>query len=174
MDTKYSRLQNFLNESKTNDGTDSNWSLAKFSTNFNRAQRFFGKSNSSNGDSTSSNSDDFQNMLEKADHDPILPSLVNDFKFSHGEKSLIEHFQTRKQRILGFMLCLSMGILCICLASLYTPVLLIKGRKFALLFSFGSVFFLGRFCSFSRNSATRLFLILVSRCFGDRWIIWCI
>lgn len=52
---------------------------------------------------------------------------------------------TKRQRIVGFMLCLSMGVLCFGLASLYTPVLILYARKFALLFSLGSVFTLGSF-----------------------------
>ena len=52
---------------------------------------------------------------------------------------------SKKQRIIGFMLCLSMGILCFALASMYFPVLIMFARKFALLFSMGSVFTLGSF-----------------------------
>jgi len=76
---------------------------------------------------TSASTDDFQNLLQKGDNDPILPAL------------------SRKQRILGFMLCLVMGILCMSLATLYIPVIVLKARKFAVLFSFGSVFFLSSF-----------------------------
>eukprot|EP00096_Caligus_rogercresseyi_P001613 TRINITY_DN1269_c0_g1_i2.p1 TRINITY_DN1269_c0_g1~~TRINITY_DN1269_c0_g1_i2.p1 ORF type:complete len:109 (-),score=20.68 TRINITY_DN1269_c0_g1_i2:153-479(-) len=45
----------------------------------------------------------------------------------------------KKQRILGFGGCLSMGILCFFLAALYFPVLLLQTRKFALLFSLGNL-----------------------------------
>ena len=43
------------------------------------------------------------------------------------------------------MMCLAMGILCMSLATLYIPVIVLKARKFAVLFSFGSVFFLSRY-----------------------------
>ncbi|RWS30720.1 protein transport protein SFT2-like protein, partial [Leptotrombidium deliense] len=53
---------------------------------------------------------------------------------------------TRTQRIIGFSICLGMGVTCFILASLFIPVLLLKARKFAILFTLGSVFIL---CSFS-------------------------
>ncbi len=43
------------------------------------------------------------------------------------------------------MICLVMGIFCMSLATLYIPVIVFKARKFAVLFSFGSVFFLSRY-----------------------------
>ena len=43
------------------------------------------------------------------------------------------------------MICLMTGIVCMSLATLYIPVIVLRGRKFALLFSFGSLFFLSRF-----------------------------
>jgi len=52
---------------------------------------------------------------------------------------------SKKQRIIGFMLCLSLGVLCFVLASFYAPLLVLYARKFALLFSLGSVFTLGSF-----------------------------
>ena len=52
---------------------------------------------------------------------------------------------SKKQRIIGFMICLCMGLLCFALASMYFPVLIMFARKFALLFSLGSVFTLGSF-----------------------------
>nr|CAD7429560.1 unnamed protein product [Timema monikensis] len=53
---------------------------------------------------------------------------------------------TRVQRILGFCCFVFMGILCFTLAALYIPVLLFKARKFALLYTMGSLFTI---CSFS-------------------------
>lgn len=38
-----------------------------------------------------------------------------------------------------------MGILCFCLSAMYIPVLLLKARKFAMLYSLGSLFFLMRY-----------------------------
>ncbi|KAL0128321.1 hypothetical protein PUN28_003537 [Cardiocondyla obscurior] len=48
---------------------------------------------------------------------------------------------TKIQRGILFAVCLFMGILCFSLSLLYTPVLLLKARKFALLYSLGSLFF---------------------------------
>lgn len=53
---------------------------------------------------------------------------------------------SRVQRIIGFCLCMVMGFLCFVLAAMYTPVLLLKARKFALLYTMGSLFTI---CSFS-------------------------
>ncbi|XP_073991017.1 uncharacterized protein [Rhodnius prolixus] len=53
---------------------------------------------------------------------------------------------TRLQRIIGFCVCISLGIICFCLAGMYIPVLLLKARKFALLYTTGSLFMI---CSFS-------------------------
>ena len=43
------------------------------------------------------------------------------------------------------MIFLLMGAFCMGLASLYIPVLVLKSRKFALLFSMGSLFFIASF-----------------------------
>ncbi|KDR21649.1 protein transport protein SFT2 [Zootermopsis nevadensis] len=53
---------------------------------------------------------------------------------------------SRIQRITGFCLCILLGLLCFVLAAMYTPVLLLKARKFALLYTMGSLFTI---CSFS-------------------------
>ncbi|CAM2699361.1 unnamed protein product [Rotaria socialis] len=137
MDSKFSRLQSFVNESNSNnDDNIQSWSRAVFSrdlfqTNIDRVQSFFNKrsdgSSTSSSSSSSSSADDMQILLQKGDNDPILPAL------------------SRKQRIVGFMLCLVMGIFCMSLATLYIPVIVFKARKFALLFSFGSLFFLSSF-----------------------------
>ncbi|XP_001606400.1 vesicle transport protein SFT2C [Nasonia vitripennis] len=52
---------------------------------------------------------------------------------------------TRMQRLTAFGMCFVMGILCFCLSAIYIPVLLLKARKFALLYSLGSMFFLMSF-----------------------------
>ncbi|KAL8621600.1 hypothetical protein ACOMHN_036833 [Nucella lapillus] len=62
-----------------------------------------------------------------AQKDPLLPSL------------------TKKQRILGFSTCLLMGTFCFCLASLYIPMLVLKARKFAMLYTLGSLFVISSF-----------------------------
>ncbi|ENN71295.1 protein transport protein SFT2 [Dendroctonus ponderosae] len=52
---------------------------------------------------------------------------------------------TRFQRIVLFAICIGMGILCFSLSLMYLPVLLFKARKFALLFTLGSLFFVSSF-----------------------------
>lgn len=54
-------------------------------------------------------------------------------------------FQTRMQRLTAFGVCFLMGILCFSLSAIYVPVLILKARKFALLYSMGSLFFLMRY-----------------------------
>jgi len=132
MDVKYTRLQSFLHESQHSNDPSQSWSRAIFSgdlfqTNFGRVQNFFNRHADSTSTSSTGNADDIQILLAKGDSDAILPAL------------------SRKQRILGFMFCLVMGILCMSLALLYVPAIVLKARKFALLFSFGSVFFLFSF-----------------------------
>ncbi|XP_074860667.1 vesicle transport protein SFT2C [Carettochelys insculpta] len=50
---------------------------------------------------------------------------------------------SRWQRLAGSGLCLALAALCFGLAALYAPLLLLRARKFALLWSLGSVFALG-------------------------------
>lgn len=52
---------------------------------------------------------------------------------------------SRKQRILGFITSLVLGVICFGLASAYIPFIILKARKFSLLFSLGSVFSLTSF-----------------------------
>ncbi len=81
MDAKFSRLQNFVNESSSNHHDNGqSWSRAIFSrdifqTNIDRVQTFFNK-RSDSALSTSGNGDDLQMLLQKGDNDPILPALV--------------------------------------------------------------------------------------------------
>jgi len=56
---------------------------------------------------------------------------------------------SRIQRIIGFVICIGLGIFCMSLSTLYIPVLILKARKFALLFSLGSLFFILSFCFLS-------------------------
>lgn len=51
----------------------------------------------------------------------------------------------KRQRIFGFIGCIAMGIFCFCLAGLYVPILLLKARKFALLYTMGSLFIISSF-----------------------------
>ncbi|KAJ8681014.1 hypothetical protein QAD02_016801 [Eretmocerus hayati] len=52
---------------------------------------------------------------------------------------------TRMQRLSAFGFCFVMGILCFSLSTFYIPVLILKARKFALLYTMGSLFFLMSF-----------------------------
>jgi len=52
---------------------------------------------------------------------------------------------SKKQRIFGFMTCLILGLFCFSFSTVYLPVIVFKARKFALLFSLGSVFVMGSF-----------------------------
>ena len=52
---------------------------------------------------------------------------------------------SKKQRIIGFMTCLILGVFCFSYSTIYLPILVLKARKFALLFSLGSVFVMGSF-----------------------------
>lgn len=49
---------------------------------------------------------------------------------------------SRLQRLLGFVVCICLGAFCITISTFYIPVLLFKARKFAMLFSLGSLFFM--------------------------------
>lgn len=51
---------------------------------------------------------------------------------------------SRLQRIVGFVVCICMGVFCMTLSTFYIPLLILKARKFALLFSLGSLFFIMR------------------------------
>ena len=100
MDVKFSRLQNFVNESNNDSGQS--WSRAIFSrdlfqTNINRVQTFFNKRTDASALPSSSN-DDMQILLQTGDNDPILPALVrtsvpiNGFRLNRSNERLIFHF----------------------------------------------------------------------------------
>ncbi|CAD6227560.1 GSCOCG00001244001-RA-CDS [Cotesia congregata] len=70
------------------------------------------------------------------------------------------------QRLTGFAMCLFMGVLCFSISAIYVPVLLLKARKFALLYSLGSVFFLMSFCFlWGPISYLKSLFTLEKRCF---------
>eukprot|EP00794_Sanderia_malayensis_P015164 gene15164-16723_t len=52
---------------------------------------------------------------------------------------------TKKQRIIGFFTLLATGIFCFTLAGMLLPVLVLRIRKFVLLYTMGSVFTVGSF-----------------------------
>lgn len=65
--------------------------------------------------------------------------------FGESETDGILPTLTKKQRIIGFMGCICMGFFCFTMAGLYAPFLLLKARKFCLLYSMGSLFIIGSF-----------------------------
>ncbi|KAG7525567.1 vesicle transport protein SFT2C [Solea senegalensis] len=73
---------------------------------------------SSNGNSSSSSS----SWPWSAEPDPCLPGM------------------SRRQRLVGFGVCACFSALCFGLSALYAPLLLLYARKFALLWSLGSLF----------------------------------
>lgn len=52
---------------------------------------------------------------------------------------------SRTQRIIGFLMFIGLGLFCFGLSTFYIPVLIFKARKFALLFTFGSLFIVTSF-----------------------------
>ncbi|XP_014475261.1 PREDICTED: protein transport protein SFT2 [Dinoponera quadriceps] len=73
---------------------------------------------------------------------------------------------TRTQRLVSFGVCFLLGLLCFCLSAIYIPVLLLKARKFALLYSLGSLFFLTSFCFlWGPMSYTKSLFTAEKRCF---------
>ncbi|ESO09037.1 hypothetical protein HELRODRAFT_74437 [Helobdella robusta] len=93
---------------------------------------WFGRKKAGHSDSDhlqqQQNAEDLANgWFNEAQKDPCFPSM------------------SKKQRVIGFFLCLLMGTLCISLASLYIPFLILKARKFAMLYSLGSLFIIFSF-----------------------------
>lgn len=91
------------------------------------------------------------NSWLKDAQDSCCPNLVSffliNFFFANYKQWLI--FQTRLQRIIGFVLCLGMGVFCFSLSIFFIPVLVLKARKFAMLYTLGSIFFITSFCFLS-------------------------
>ncbi|GCC41672.1 hypothetical protein chiPu_0025582, partial [Chiloscyllium punctatum] len=81
-------------------------------------------SGQSGGPAPSQDSSPSSGGLWSTEPDPCLPAL------------------SRRQRLTGFGLCLALGLLCFGLSALYAPFVLLRARKFALLFTLGSVFLL--------------------------------
>ncbi len=82
---------------------------------------FSGTSNVSRGASTGQTVSSFS-WPWSSESDPCLPGM------------------SRSQRLIAFALCIFFSALCFGLSALYAPLLLLKARKFALLWSLGSVF----------------------------------
>ncbi len=125
----YSKLTNYLNDNR--DGVQSSQSadsIISIDGLKNSVSGFFSRSQSSSRISTNNNPQDEQidSWFREADNDQYCPKL------------------NRKQRIFGFMACILLGSFFMFIASLYIPIILLKSRKFVLLFSTGSIFFLAR------------------------------
>lgn len=99
-------------------------STSTFSDGF---KSLFSRSGTTDLNSDVTNSSEGNNWFTKAQSDPLLPSL------------------SKKQRILGFVMCLLLGSFCFSLSALYVPMLVLRARKFAMLFTLGSLFFMFSF-----------------------------
>ncbi len=125
----YSKLSNYLNENRDGISTSqSDDSILNLGGLKNSVSGFFSRSQSSSRVSANNGLPDEQmdSWFREADNDEYCPKL------------------NRKQRIFGFMTCILLGSFFMFIASLYIPVLILKSRKFVLLFSIGSIFFLAR------------------------------
>ncbi|KJE95778.1 hypothetical protein CAOG_006191 [Capsaspora owczarzaki ATCC 30864] len=91
---------------------------------------------SGNGTSTGSNA-------SSASNDDASFVLGNSALYGGSNESCME--LSRTQRAIGFVLFLAAGAFCFALSFLYTPMLILKARQFALMFSLGSVFVLTSF-----------------------------
>lgn len=89
-------------------------------------------------DSSKSGGDDEEALLSEAD------STSSGWWQNDSKKGCLPSL-SKKQRIFGFVSCLGLGLFFFSFATLYVPVIVLKARKFALLFSLGSLFTLGSF-----------------------------
>ena len=78
------------------------------------------------------------------DEEALLSDADNSWYPNSSQKDCFPSL-SKKQRIFGFITCLALGLLFFSMASIYIPILLLKARKFSLLFSLGSVFTMGSF-----------------------------
>ncbi|CAK8671696.1 uncharacterized protein LOC143465743 [Clavelina lepadiformis] len=117
------KSSSFLGSSAASDGeSDTAGLLSWVPTSVNISMpSVFGKNSTENTESSSSS------WLGEAKNDPFCPSL------------------SRTQRLFGFAGSIVGGIFCFALASMYAPFLLLKARKFALLYSLGSIFMISSF-----------------------------
>ncbi|RMX38099.1 hypothetical protein pdam_00003125 [Pocillopora damicornis] len=106
---------------------DSKISALKDFTSFGSSSKNDSSSSRVNQSSNSSSSNGWGNWIAKGEKDPFLPSL------------------SKTQRITGFFLLLLLGIFCFVMAGLIAPVMLLKARKFVLLYTMGSLFTIGSF-----------------------------
>ncbi|KAG0727175.1 Protein transport protein SFT2 [Chionoecetes opilio] len=77
---------------------------------------------------------------DSLDEEAGTPRGSNNSWFSAAQSDPCWPSLGRKQRILGFLACVVMGLICFSLAAMYFPLLVFKARKFSLLFTMGSLF----------------------------------
>ncbi|XP_064642731.1 uncharacterized protein LOC135497017 [Lineus longissimus] len=75
---------------------------------------------------------------------PVIDETSNGW-FSDAQKDPCLPSLSKKQRIIGFVGCIGLGVFCFALASFYIPFIVLKARKFSLLYSLGSLFFISSF-----------------------------
>ncbi|XP_072174483.1 uncharacterized protein [Diadema setosum] len=135
-----SDLQSYLStSSKSSSQSSSSFSSGAQNT-LNSVTAWFSGTKESNGHSDEAsgnlltgapkegNNGETNGWFSQAEKDPLCPSL------------------SRQQRIMGFVGCLLAGIFCFALAWTFAPMIVLKPRKFALLYTLGSLFSV---CSFS-------------------------
>ncbi|XP_074655143.1 uncharacterized protein LOC141908825 [Tubulanus polymorphus] len=120
-----SKLQAYLQKNDKS-STSSTSSLLETDGNRTWLPSFMKPPNPEDDNSTSSH-DGTNGWFNEANRDPCLPSL------------------SKKQRILGFMGCIAVGLFCFVLAWLFLPMVVVKPRKFALLYTLGSLFLIASF-----------------------------
>ncbi|KAJ8021609.1 Protein transport protein SFT2 [Holothuria leucospilota] len=123
-------LKSYLSGSKSKKGSGGNGSGIKLTS----VTSWFGSEKASQSAPVSEDEeplmteqDSTNGWFSQAQKDPWCPTL------------------TKKQRIVGFMMCLLGGLACFLFAWCFLPVLALKPRKFALLYTLGSIFTLGSF-----------------------------
>ncbi|XP_033642209.1 protein transport protein SFT2-like [Asterias rubens] len=110
---------------KTLDSVTSWWSgSARQSKNEEESETMLTSSGDAGGKPAEEDGNGWFNQAQK---DPFCPTL------------------SKRQRILGFMTCLAAGAFCFVLASVYAPFIVVKARKFALLYTMGSLFTISSF-----------------------------
>ncbi|XP_070560693.1 uncharacterized protein [Ptychodera flava] len=117
------KLQEYLSSSKSGNGSSK---ISETSSNSSKSSSsWFGSKAKSEEEIPIE--DDGNGWFNEAQQDPMCPSL------------------TKKQRIIGFMGCLAAGIFCFVVAGFFAPFILVKARKFALLYTLGSLFTISSF-----------------------------
>ncbi|XP_006815295.1 uncharacterized protein LOC102805686, partial [Saccoglossus kowalevskii] len=111
-----SKLQDYLSSSKS--GNSASKPTDNSSNDTKSKSSWFGSSD----DVEIPIEDDGNGWFNEAQKDPMCPSL------------------SKKQRIIGFMGLLLAGVFCFVVAGMFAPFIVLKARKFALLYTLGSLF----------------------------------